>query len=331
MQQFTVPCGSTASSQPFWHDEDSEIRFQAPQGDKCEGRVSAIVSLRDIAGTVPFDPQSFEYDVDTTGPAPVAFSLPRLEGERRYVGTMLLTNEAEKTSEVELDFVTGCGAIEPRVVIIDGTYLGSVEASDCQFPIGMQIEAVHSSGDIVQTVNAVLKGRDFELVLPDFENWPAGDYDIATQFIGMTGRARANNELTINCVSPALSEPAIEVSPSGTQADVVFDLSDRDRCQGQTQVSLQVRDANGVVVFNCTEDVAQSSVATSFRWPFDGVPGNRYSLDVSASFGLNNTEQVGESAQVLHECQMPTILNTGHTNAEATHVGAVVAMTACNA
>lgn len=328
-QPFSIPCPPPAEVTTEWSDADSKLVLKAPPGDKCEGEVSVSLALKDIVGNVPFDSVGATYSVSGSTTQIVDVTVPRLEGERRYVGKLTLTNAAA-SRVIDVDFVTGCGSIEPHVSVIDGTYLGSVSASSCQFPIEMNIAAVHASGETVQTVDAVLKGHDFELRLPEYDSWPAGDYTIETQFAGMTARAKTENSITIDCVTPEISQPGLEALDTTARPVAVFDLQKRNRCQGETQVALQVRDLNDVVVFNRSVDLPPGSVDETFRWEFDGIPGSSYKLSATARFGLNKSNLVEDEATTAYDCQEPSILDLGFSDPEATHLASLVSLTSCN-
>lgn len=330
-QSFAIPCDAPASVEAFWNDADGVFRLEAPPGDSCQGETRASLELRDITGAVIEDTFEVSYRTDTGEPAEVLLPVPNLEGERRYIGTLTLTNDSELSTETHVEFVTGCGELVPHATIVGSRMMGSVQASECQFPITMKVAVVHDSGESIQTVNALLVDDEFDFELPEFTTWPAGDYTIETQFIGAVGRARHKNTLSIACSDPSLIEPGLELDGTTGQADVVFSLHGRDRCQKLTRVTLQVRDPNNVIVFNRSEDLEADVGRQDFRWTFRGIPGTNYELGLSANYGVNQQRSVDSSVRATYECTAPSVLNFGFSNPDASHLGALVALTECNA
>ena len=330
-QTFALPCEAPQPAEVFWDDSDGILRIQAAPGDGCEGETHATLELRDIGGQAVEGPFSTTYRTDNGEPAQALLELNGLEGERRYVGVLKLTNASEKSSEVRVEFVTGCGDLIPSATIVGNRMLGSVEASECQFPINMTVVATHESGEEIQSVNALLKADEFDFELPEFENWPAGEYTIETRFVGAVSRARYENTVSIACTDPRLTEPTLELDNKNGQADVAFALQLRDRCQNSTRVSLQVRDVNNVVVFNRSEDLPAGIGEKNFRWPFRGIPGTAYDLDLTVNYGAGQLTEKTETVRTTYECTAPSIRDFGFSSAEANHLGALVALTECNA
>ena len=331
VQTFAVPCPPPGTVEAVWSDADSTLLFDAPAGDACEGTTTATLALRDAAGQEVVPSPSVRYNTDAGTPATVTFPVERLEGERRFVGELNLQNQTGQTTVVPVEFVTGCGPLKPKATIIGDRMVGSVQASECQYPIEIRLSAVHESGEEVSAVEAILMDDSFDFSLPEFRSWPAGEYSVEMQFIGSASRARLSNPVSIACSDPSFTRPSLEVDASGNQAEVVFELRDRDICQKSVKVTAQVRDANRVIVFNRSLDLQPSDTAETFRWPFRGLPGNSYDLELLANYGLNQQSSINRSAEATYECTAPEILELGYANADATHVAALVALTACNA
>lgn len=330
-QNFTVPCPAPSGFKPLWSDADRLLVFTAPGSDSCEQDITVSLSMQDITGSSVIEGVTTQYRSVEGQPINVQLELPKVEGERRYIGNLTLKNASQKTATVPVEFVTGCGPIIPKVAIVDDRYIGSVQASECQLPIDMEIVVKHESGEVVQSVKALLKGNEFDFPLPEYEQWPAGDYVIESQFKGASGRARADNELTIQCTDPTFVKPSLVVNADGTRAEVEFSLDARNMCQGATQVTLQVRDLDKVVVFNRSVDLEPDNKNRAFKWHFIGVPGTTYDLGLQAAYGINKAQSVSENDRAVYECTPPSILNFGYSNPEATHLGGLVAMTNCNA
>lgn len=330
VQTFAIPCPAPAAVTPIWSDVDSILRFVAPPGDRCEGETVSTLSLASATGEVVIPSQALSYRVDDGHTADVKMELPQLAGERRYVGVLSLTNESNLSTEVPVEFVTGCGELTPNATVSGNRMIGGVTASDCQFPINMEIDVQHESGESVQTVHAILMEPTFDFELPEFSTWPAGNYTIETQFIGAASRARLSNNVQIACSDPELSNPTIELDASGNGAEVVFSLQNRDVCQKETQVAVQVRDNDRVVTFNRSLDLPSSGTAQEFRWPFLGVPGSSYHLDLTARYGLNGEREVKRTSRGTYECVQPKALEFGYSTPEATHLTALVALASCN-
>lgn len=331
VQTFAVPCDAPAAVEVYWDDADANLRLVAPPGDRCEESTRASLSLRDIGGQVV--PQEFTttYRTDAGESAEAVLPLSGLDGERRYVGDLTLTNASGESTVVPVEFITGCGDLVPSATIVGSRMMGSVDASQCQFPITLEVSAVHETGEVVQSVNALLMDDEFDFELPEFATWPAGEYTIETQFIGAVGRARHENTVTIACVDPRLTEPELQLNDDAGQADVVFSLQGRDQCQSDTRVSLQVRDANNVVVFNRSADLTAGVGEQEFHWPFRGIPGSAYDLGLTVSYGAKQQSTVTKSRRTTYECTAPKVLSFGFSNADASHLGALVALTQCNA
>jgi len=330
-QTFVIPCPAPEPVAAYWNDADSTLLLEAPAGDTCQGETNARLSLKQLTGEPVPGVFSTAYRADGGVPVQQSLEVRGLEGERRYVGTLVLSNASELETEVPVEFVTGCGGLVPTATILGSRMVGAVTASQCQFPINLKVTVTHHSGEQIQSVDALLMDDEFDFELPDFDAWPAGDYVIETRFIGAAARARHTNTLSIACSDPEFSAPTLELDSASGQAEVVFTLQGRDYCQNQTRVSLQVRDSANVVAFNRTVDLDPDSRNEQFRWPFQGIPGSNYELRLSANYGVQQQTLLEKTAQSVYECTAPEVLNFGYANPNANHLGALVALTSCNA
>lgn len=330
-QTFALPCPAPGSVTTRWNDSDSTVTFTPSFGDVCEGQTTATLDIRDITGGSIVENVTATFSVDNPDPSVVELQLPRLDGERRYAGEILLENESQQVTRVPVEFVTGCGAMSPSATISNGRILGSVEASDCQYPITMNISVVHSSGEAIRSFTATLSNETFDFPIPDFDSWPAGDFNLDIDFVGTTARATQTVGVAIACEDPAFSEPSLTLGDTANIANVNFALSGRNVCQGATRVSVQVRDVNRVVVFNRSLDLEAGSLAENLTWPFRGTPGSTYDVELNAQFGVSFQQSVERSRRTAYECTAPEVLELGYSNAEGTHAAALLAMSQCNA
>lgn len=330
-QTFALPCPAPILQDVRWSDADRSLSLVPAPGDRCEGEISAVLSVSDVTSSSEIAAGPVSYRSDSADPAPVSIGVPDVRGERRYIGSLVLTNDANRSVDVPVEFVSGCGPLDPEARIVSGRMVGSVTASDCQFPITIEISVIHESGQVFKTVDALLLENSFDFDLPEFSSWPAGDYTIESQFVGAQSRGRLTNTLSVSCPSPSLSKPSLDITGSDDSAELSFELSSRDYCQDETRVGLQVRDANRVVVFNRTLDLPPGSDASQIRLPFSGVPGASYDVQISAHFGLDYSQTVSLSESVLYECTAPVVLDLGYSNPDASHIAGLVALTACNA
>lgn len=329
IQPFVIPCPPPSAPSLRWVDSEEALYISSPAGDVCEGKSKVTLNLADITGTV-VDGLSPK-EIDSVQPTQFSFLIPHLSGEHRYTGTLDLVNAADLTTTIPVEFVTGCGELRATTEIIEGRMVGSVEGSDCQFPIQMDIDATHSSGEVVQTVSAVLKSTTFDFALPKYDSWPAGSYVVTTEFVGIASRSRAKNDLEISCDAPSVSDPVLTPLPGTNEAEVSFELSDRNVCQNMTRISLQVRDVDRVVVFNSSEDLEAGAEPHPVNWKFRGIPGSTYDLEVSAAYGISQQERVDGESRTLYECSPPSVLEFGFSSSEASHASALLGLTSCNA
>lgn len=329
VQPFVLACPPPQAPSFRWVDSESTLYVTTIGGDACEGQAAASLSLVDITGKAVEGVA--DQVVDLSQPAELSYAIPELAGEHRYTGTLLLTNQAELTTRTNVEFVTGCGELRASTEIVEGRMLGSVEGSDCQFPIQLDVEVTHAKGDVVQTVNAVLKSASFDFALPNYDTWPAGSYTITTTFAGVTSRSRVANELEIVCEPPTLSDPILTPIAGMNKAEVSFELANRNVCQNQTRISLQVRDVDRVVVFNTSEDVQPGSGTHPLKWAFRGIPGSTYTLEVSAAYGISQSEQIDAESRLLYECAAPSVLEFGFSSPDASYASALLGITLCNA
>lgn len=330
-QSFVIPCPAPAKVDPRWSDADSQLSFTPALGDACEGETHATLSLQDISGGTVVEEVTAAYTTDADSLPEVVLQVPRLEGERRYSGELLLMNNSRLTTSVPVDFVTGCGPIVSDAMVIDGRLLGSLQASECNFPIRMEVDVVHSSGESIRTFTATLEQPSFEFAIPDFDAWPAGELDIQVEFIGATSRARQNIPYSVACQDPTFSAPSLSESDATNIANLEFQLEGRNDCQGQTKVTAQVRGIDRVVVFNRSIDVAASGADTPFTWPFPAVPGNTYEVILQAEYGVGHEQSVERTRRAAFDCTPPEVLELDYANPEGTHVSALVSMAQCNA
>lgn len=330
-QSFVIPCPAPARVSPTWNDADAQLSFTPELGDACEGETQASLSVQDITGGSVVDGVTGTYKTDADSLHAVVLQLPRLEGERRYTGELLLTNRSRLTTSVPVDFVTGCGPVVPDAMIINGRLLGSLQASECNFPIRMEVDAVHSSGESIQRFTATLEQPSFDFAIPGFDAWPAGEIDVQVEFIGATSRARQHVPVAVACQDPAFGTPTLTESDTSNVAQLEFRLEGRNPCQGTTKVTAQVRTIDRAVVFNRVTEVAASPADTPFIWSFPAVPGNTYEVVLRAEYGVGQGQSVERTRRSAFECTAPEILQLGYANPEGSHVSALLSMAQCNA
>lgn len=330
-QTFTVPCQAPAEADIFWDDADATMRIEAPGADRCEGKTLAELTLQQLSGEPLSGKYATTYQSIDGEPVQATISLPDLEGERRYAGVLRLTNASELSIEQPVEFVTGCGDLVPTATVVGNRMLGSVQASSCQFPVTMKVSVLHESGAEIKSINALLKSDEFDFELPDFSDWPAGDYSIETQFIGLASRAKHQMALSVACSDPTIEAPTLALDDTLGQANVAFALRSRESCQDRTRISLQVRDIDGVVVFNRSEEFPPGTQEQLLNWPFRGIPGTAYDLDLTVNYGVAQSSSLTETARAVYECTPPSILGFGYANADASHLSGLIALTQCNA
>lgn len=327
-QPFLIPCPAPASVVPIWDDADSALRFDPVIVDVCEGYTDAELTLRDVSGDVVVDALSLQYppDIDT-----VVFQLPRLEGERRYVGDLRLTNRSQVEMLVPVEVLTGCGPIVPEAMILDGRLLGSISASECQYPVLLEMQVVHSSGEVFQQFESVLEQPSFELPIPDFGRWPAGDFEVRALFHGAVSRARRDFPISVACTDPSVADIAVVPGENANLANLEFALVERAECQGDVRIRAQVRRADRTVVFNRSMDMPAATSERRFSWSFPAVPGATYAVSIEVEYGVGYGEQIDASRRSVLECASPEILDLGYADASGGALGALLSIAQCNA
>lgn len=325
-QPFVVPCQPPKSISPVWSDADRRITVPLEDVDVCQLPIAVSATVTDPTGRSRVS--SSEVMAETASAVPL-LDLDGIIGERRYAGTVTLRSASGLSTDYPIEFVSGCGDLNPTVSLSSDRLSGQVVASDCQYPINVRVTARHESGSIVQEVEAVLMDPSFDVRLPEFDSWPAGDYQIQTRFIGTSTRAREDLSLTVRCTAPEVTRPSfVDVS---IQPSLSFSVTNRDYCQSDQKLSVQVRDAQRLVVFNTLVDVPASQADYDAKFPFLGVPGSTYSVDLSLVYGLSGESQVDQDATLSLECQPPDVLQLGFSTPDATHLTALSALTPCNA
>ena len=327
-QPFVVPCPPPTPVPVNWNDADSELSFRPKAVDVCEGQGRAEVVLRDVAGEVVIDDLVAEYVPDGDL---VTFEIPPLEGERRYLGQLVLTNRSQRSTAVPFEILTGCGPIVPEAMLIDGVLLGSLAASECQFPVRMEVRVLRSTGDVLRSFESTLDQPSFELQIPDFGAWPAGDFEVRADFHGAVSRARRSFPVSVACREPEVGAVALSPGETANLANLEFSLESRSACQGETRLSVQVRRADRTVVFNRSMDLAAGEGTTRFSWPFPAVPGASYDVAVEAEFGIGFEQSVSRAERAPLQCASPEVLDLGYADADGESLGALIAIAQCNA
>lgn len=327
-QPFLMPCPAAAPVEVNWSDADSELSFDPVFIDVCEGETQAELVLRDISGEWVVDSLSLMYPPDG---GKVVFRLPRLEGERRYVGELTLTNRSQVETRVPVEVLTGCGPIVPEAMILEGRLLGSISASECQYPVRLEMQVVHSSGEVFRQFESTLEQPSFELPIPDFGRWPAGDFEVRAVFHGAVSRARRDFPINVACTDPAVGDIAVVPGETSNLANLEFSLLDRAECQGDGRVRAQVRRADRTVVFNRSMDLAADSGESRFSWSFPAVPGATYEVSIDVEYGVGYGERIDVSRRSVLECASPEVLDLGYADSSGSTLGALISIAQCNA
>ena len=326
-QQVIVACPAPSLFTASWDDLSGEVAIAYPLGDTCEGQSLVEVVVRDVLDADEVH-RSKDHYVSSNGPGQLRLDMGHLEGERRYVGQVKSTNQTGRETVVPFEFTTGCHKLAAETLFSGGVLRGRVEASECQFPIQLEVIASHDSEKEVFRQAAILKAKEFELPVSGYSDWIAGDYTIETKLIGTEARARASSTISVACSAPVLGLP--ELAVDDLSARVSFSLTERDPCHGELAITAQIRGTEDQVVFNRTVEVDQSLDRFDADWNFQGVPGLRYRIEILAQYGANMSESVTETNEVDYACQAPEVLDVGFSNSNGTHLTSLVAMAGCN-
>ena len=328
-QLFTVPCSAPPAVTQRLLPGSNRLIVDVPTGDVCQGDTVAILNLLDVAGNAVGDPMT-----QTFPSAPgkeMSFDLSGLEGERRYTGLLSMRNDSGQTTESEFSFLTGCGPLQATGDLDGARISGTLTASACHFPVSITVRVLSSDGQEIKSGQADLSDRDFDLMLPDYEQWAAGEYSVVADFVSAEGRRSSLNlDAQVECQPPVLSDVSIDATSDSNQAMLLAQFQSTDACQGGSEINIQLRNTEKTVVFNRTLKQSPSMSPVSLSFPLNAVPGSTYDLVATLRYGSLLSEETVITEKLFFDCTDPAILDFGYSSPDSSGLGALIRLSSCN-
>jgi hypothetical protein len=174
------------------------------------------------------------------------------------------------------------------------------------------------------------------IALPGFVRAAPLSTRVTTDTSAAAGESVAHGQPTptvigkVQCPPPSISDAAIELSAEPGSAFLNARYATTQACHGHSQLTLQLRDAAGAIVFNRALDASPTPETIAIHWPIDVQPGASFELQATILYGAERAQKVTGRRRLTVGCPPPSILDFGYAQSEGTALGAHLQIAACN-
>jgi hypothetical protein len=134
----------------------------------------------------------------------------------------------------------------------------------------------------------------------------------------------------VSCGPPVLEELAAVAGDRPGDYVLVGRYAATQPCHGATEIHLQLRDAQNIVVFNRTLSQPAAATAATLRVPLPVVAGAPYELSARVRYGPGLAADALVRQRIELPCAAPAVIDLGYADPAGTQVTALVQLSRCN-